>query len=64
MNGRELAEAALQHRPTLKVLFTSGYTENAIMSDGRLPPGVLLLPKPYCKAALAEMVRQALCSAA
>jgi PAS domain S-box-containing protein len=64
MNGRELAEEAVKRRPALKVLFTSGYTENAILSDGRLPPDVLLLPKPYRKAALAQMVRQALCSAA
>jgi PAS domain S-box-containing protein len=64
MNGRELAEEAVKRRPTLKVLFTSGYTENAILSDGRLPPDVLLLPKPYRKAALAQMVRQAFCSAA
>ena len=59
MNGRALAEQALRRRPTLKVLFTSGYTENAILSNGCLPSGVLLLPKPYRKAALARMVRQA-----
>ena len=59
MNGRALAEQALRRRPTLKVLFTSGYTENAILSNGCLPSGVLLLPKPYRKAALAQMVRQA-----
>jgi signal transduction histidine kinase/ActR/RegA family two-component response regulator len=59
MNGRELAEEAVKRRPTLKVLFTSGYTENAILSNGCLPSGVLLLPKPYRKPALAHMVRQA-----
>jgi PAS domain S-box-containing protein len=59
MNGRALAEQAVQRRPALKVLFTSGYTENAILNNGCLPAGVLLLPKPYRKAALAQMVRQA-----
>ncbi|HWF96472.1 MAG TPA: ATP-binding protein [Xanthobacteraceae bacterium] len=60
MNGRALAEQAVERRPTLKVLFTSGYTENAILSNGCLPSGVLLLPKPYRRSALAHMVRQAL----
>jgi signal transduction histidine kinase len=59
MNGRVLAEQAVKRRPALKVLFTSGYTENAILNNGCLPSGVLLLPKPYRKAALARMVRQA-----
>ena len=59
MNGRALAEEAIKRRPALKVLFTSGYTENAILSNGCLPAGVLLLAKPYRKAALAHMVRQA-----
>jgi PAS domain S-box-containing protein len=60
MNGRRLSEAALKLRPSLKVLFTSGYTENAIVHRGRLDPGVLLLAKPYRKAELARMIRQAL----
>jgi hypothetical protein len=55
----ELAEEAVRRRPGLKVLFTAGYTENAILSDGCLPSGVLLLAKPYRKTALADMVRQA-----
>jgi hypothetical protein len=42
------------------VLFTSGYTENAIVHHGRLDPGVLLLAKPYRNAELASMVRKAL----
>jgi signal transduction histidine kinase/CheY-like chemotaxis protein len=63
MNGRALAEEAVKRRPALKVLFTSGHTENAILSNGCLPSGVLLLPKPYRKAALASMVRQAVNSA-
>lgn len=64
MNGRQLSDEALKRRPSLKVLFTSGYTENAIVHHGRLDPGVLLLAKPYRKADLARMIRQALASMA
>jgi PAS domain S-box-containing protein len=60
MNGRQLVEAATQLRPTLRVLFTSGYTENAIVHHGRLDAGVLLLAKPYRKPELARMIRVAL----
>ena len=60
MNGRQLADEAVRRRPALKVLFTSGYTENAIVHHGRLDPGVLLLAKPYRKSDLARMVRVAL----
>jgi FixJ family two-component response regulator len=60
MNGRQLAEEATRRRPGLHVLFTSGYTENAIVHHGRLDPGVLLLEKPYRKSALARMVRVAM----
>jgi PAS domain S-box-containing protein len=60
MNGRQLAERALKRRPALKTLFTSGYTENAIVHHGRLDTGVLLLAKPYRKSDLARMIRLAL----
>jgi nitrogen-specific signal transduction histidine kinase len=60
MNGRQLADEALKRRPSLKTLFTSGYTENAIVHHGRLDPGVLLLAKPYRKVELAKMIRVAL----
>jgi signal transduction histidine kinase/FixJ family two-component response regulator len=60
MNGRQLADAALRRRPSLKVLFTSGYTENTVIHYGRLDAGVLLLAKPYRKADLARMIRSAL----
>ncbi len=60
MNGRQLAEQAASRRRSMKVLFTSGYTEEAVMHHGRLDPGLLLLGKPYRKADLARMVRQAL----
>jgi len=60
MNGRQLVDEALKRRSTLKTLFTSGYTENAIVHHGRLDTGVLLLAKPYRKSDLARMIRIAL----
>ncbi len=60
MNGRQLADEAVKRRPQLKVLFTSGYTEDALLHHGRLDPGVLLLAKPYRRTDLARMVRRAL----
>ncbi|MBR1233589.1 ATP-binding protein [Bradyrhizobium sp. AUGA SZCCT0182] len=62
LNGRQLATEALKRRPGLKVLYTSGYTENAIVHHGRLDAGVLLLPKPYLSSDLARMLRTALAS--
>jgi CheY-like chemotaxis protein len=64
VDGRHLADQALALRPALKVLFTSGYTETAIVHHGRLDPGVLLLAKPYRKFDLARMIRKALDGAA
>jgi nitrogen-specific signal transduction histidine kinase/CheY-like chemotaxis protein len=60
MNGRQLVDEALKRRPSLKTLYTSGYTENAIVHHGRLDSGVLLLAKPYRKSELARMLRLAL----
>ncbi|MBI1779505.1 MAG: PAS domain S-box protein [Proteobacteria bacterium] len=60
MNGRELADAARRLRPQLRVLYTSGYTENAILHQGRLDPHVHLLTKPYRKADLARKIRAVL----
>jgi CheY-like chemotaxis protein len=60
MSGRELAEAIEKRRPGTRVLYTSGYTDNAIMHHGRLDPGVKLLGKPYRLPQLAQMVREAL----
>lgn len=57
INGKQLAEEARKLRPTVKVLFTSGYARNAIVHDGRLDPGVELLTKPFTQAALAERLR-------
>jgi len=53
MNGRQLADAARQLRPDLKVLFTTGYARNAIVHDGRLDPGVALITKPFTYSGLA-----------
>jgi len=60
MNGRQLADEVLKTRPDLKVVYTSGYTENAIIHHGRLDSGVLLLAKPYRKSDLARIIRKAL----
>ena len=46
--------------PGIKVLYTSGYTDNSIVHHGRLDEGVFLLTKPYRKSQLALMVREAL----
>jgi PAS domain S-box-containing protein len=60
LNGRQLADELQKIKPGLKVLFTSGYTENAIIHHGRLDTGVMLLAKPYRKAEMAAMIRTAL----
>ena len=60
LNGPQLAEAARRLCPGLKVLFTSGYTENAIVHHGRLDPGVDLLSKPYRRRDLAARIRRVL----
>jgi len=60
MNGRQLADVALRHRAALKVLFTSGYSQGAIIHHGQLDPGALLLEKPFRKLDLARMLRAAI----
>ncbi len=60
LSSTELARKAVRRMPSLKVLFTSGYTENSIVHGGRLDPGVNLLGKPYSRQALAARVRQVL----
>ncbi len=63
MDGRVLADAARRLRPALRVLYTSGYTENAIVHHGRLNNGAPLLGKPYRRSDLGRAVRQALAAA-
>jgi len=60
INGKRLADTARERRPRLKVLFTSGYARNAIVHDGRLDRGVLLISKPFTYAALASKLRDVL----
>jgi len=60
MNGRQVAEAAQEVLPDLKILYMSGYTENVIVHHGRLDAGVRLLLKPFRRADLAKKVREAL----
>jgi len=57
LNGRQLADQALERWPTLKVLFTTGYARNAIVHHGRLDPGVELISKPFQIGDLAVKVR-------
>jgi hypothetical protein len=60
IGGRQLAVEALSRRPSLKVLYTSGYSKSAMLVNGFLDAGVLLLAKPYRRADLAKMIRTAL----
>lgn len=60
MNGRALANEVKRRWPKTKVVFMSGYTENAIVHHGRLDAGVLLLSKPFRKSDLARILRGAL----
>jgi PAS domain S-box-containing protein len=60
MNGRTIAEEVVRLRPGLPVLFTTGYTSNAIVHHGRLDPGMHLIGKPFTYAELASKVRRML----
>ena len=57
MNGRQLADAARVVRPSLMVLFITGYAENAVVSHGHLDPGMHVLPKPFAMEALASRIK-------
>ncbi|WP_425328733.1 PAS domain S-box protein [Rhodopseudomonas palustris] len=61
-NGVQLAAEMTKRRPGLKVLFTSGYSENALIHNDRIDSGILLLSKPYRRIDLARMIRLALSS--
>ncbi|MGU3362280.1 ATP-binding protein [Methylobacterium sp. M6A4_1b] len=60
MNGRLLAEEAIRRRPDLKVLYTTGFTRNAVVHNGVLDPGTHFLPKPFTLQQLASKVRSML----
>jgi DNA-binding response OmpR family regulator len=60
VNGRKLAEEALRRRPDLKVLYTTGFTRNAVVHGGVLDHGVELLQKPFTLEELATKVRAVL----
>jgi PAS domain S-box-containing protein len=60
MTGKELADEVTRLRPAARVLYTSGYTDNAMTAHGQLDHGALLLSKPYRRSELARMLREAL----
>ncbi|MGI4796369.1 MAG: ATP-binding protein [Janthinobacterium lividum] len=60
MNGRQLAEEATRRQPGLKVLFTTGYTQDAVVHNGVLEPGMQLLPKPFNLEQLAFKMHEVL----
>jgi PAS domain S-box-containing protein len=60
MNGRALADEVTRRNPKLPVLYTTGYTQNAIVHHGRLDPGMHLIGKPFTYADLAAKVRRML----
>ena len=60
MDGRQFANAAVERRPNLKVIYTTGYTRNSIVHDGTLDPDVALVSKPYTIDVLARKIRAVL----
>ena len=58
MNGRQMADAGRVLRPSLKVLFITGYAENAVLGNGYLEPGMQVLTKPFVMEALASRIRE------
>ncbi|HYZ24648.1 MAG TPA: PAS domain S-box protein [Rhodopila sp.] len=57
LNGRQLADAARETRPGLKVLFITGYAENAALSRGHLEPGMHVMTKPFAMEALGSRIK-------
>jgi FixJ family two-component response regulator len=62
MNGRKLSERLRVERANIKTVFMSGYTDNAIVHQGMLDPGVFFLEKPTPPQALLQMIRTVLTS--
>jgi CheY-like chemotaxis protein len=58
MNGRQLADAARVARPDLKILFITGYAENAAVGNGHLDPGMHILTKPFAMDVLSARIQQ------
>ncbi len=58
LNGRQVADAARLLRPQLKVLFVTGYAENAALGDGRLEAGMEIVTKPFVAANLGDKIRE------
>jgi len=58
MNGRQMADAARLDRPDLKVLFITGYAENAVVGNGHLDPGMHVMTKPFAMEALGTRIRE------
>ncbi|QNG45366.1 GAF domain-containing hybrid sensor histidine kinase/response regulator [Sphingobium yanoikuyae] len=56
MNGRQVADAARVNRPDLKILFITGYAENAVLSHGHLDPGMHVLTKPFSMEAMKQRI--------
>jgi DNA-binding response OmpR family regulator len=56
MNGRQLADAGTVLRPDLKVLFITGYAENAVIGDGHLRRGMHVLTKPFAMETLTNRI--------
>ena len=63
MNGRQMADIARQSRPKLRVLFITGYAENAAIGHGHLEPGTQALTKPFSMEALASRVKSIIAAA-
>ena len=63
LNGRQVADAARAARPGLRVLFITGYAENAVIGNGHLEPGMQLLTKPFAMDALAIRIRDLMAEA-
>ena len=62
MNGRQMADAGRERRPDLRVLFITGYAENAVLGNGHLAPGMQVLTKPFAMEALASRIKELIVS--